>query len=101
MRHLILAICNSGNADDVMSTAKEAGARGGTIIHARGSAQKDARTFLGITIQPEKDVIMIIVDDNSKAPIMQAISKNHGIGTKSHTVTISLPVDDIVGLDLK
>jgi hypothetical protein len=44
---------------------------------------------------------MIIVDDNSKAPIMQAISKNHGIGTKSHTVTISLPVDDIVGLDLK
>ena len=95
MRHLILAICNSGNADDVMSTAKEAGARGGTIIHARGSAQKDAEHFLGITIQPEKDVIMIIVDDNSKAPIMQAISKNHGIGTKSHTVTISLPVDDL------
>lgn len=45
MRHLILAICNSGNADDVMSTAKEAGARGGTIIHARGSCPKRCRTF--------------------------------------------------------
>lgn len=45
MRHLILAICNSGNADDVMSTAKEAGARGGTIIHARGSAQKMQNIF--------------------------------------------------------
>lgn len=100
MRHLILAICNSGNADDVMNTAKNAGARGGTIIHARGSAQKDAEHFLGITIQPEKDIIMIIVDDTTKTPIMQSISKYHGIGTKSHTVTISLPVDDIIGLDL-
>lgn len=100
MRHLILAICNSGNADEVMETAKSVGARGGTIVHARGSAQKDAEHFLGITIQPEKDIIMIIVDDNAKQPIMQAISKYHGIGTKSHTITISLPVDDIVGLDL-
>lgn len=100
MRHLILAICNSGSADEVMATAKESGARGGTIIHARGSAQKDAEHFLGITIQPEKDIIIIIVDDATKGPIMQNISKYHGIGTKSHTVTISLPVDDIVGLDL-
>jgi putative nitrogen regulatory protein P-II len=98
MRHLILAICNSGNADDVMNTAKLAGARGGTIIHARGSAQKDSEHFLGITIQPEKDVIMIIVDEETKNPIMQAISKNHGVGTKSHTITISLPVDDVVGI---
>ncbi len=100
MRHLILAICNGGNADEVMNTAKLAGARGGTIIHARGSAQKDAEHFLGITIQPEKDVLMIIVDEETKNPIMQAISKNHGIGTKSHTVTISLPVDDVVGLSI-
>lgn len=100
MRHLIFAICNNGSADEVMATAKEVGARGGTIIHARGSAQKDAEHFLGITIQPEKDIIMIIVDDASKTPIMQAIQKNHGIGTKSHTVTISLPVDDVVGLNL-
>lgn len=100
MRHLILAICNSGSADDVMATAKSVGARGGTIIHARGSAQKDAEHFLGITIQPEKEIIMIIVDDETKNPIMQEISRYHGIGTKSHAVTFSLPVDDIVGLNL-
>ena len=51
------------NADEIMETAKVAGARGGTIIHARGSAQKDAEQFLGITIQPEKEIIMIIVDE--------------------------------------
>lgn len=100
MRHLILAICNSGNADEIMVTAKSAGARGGTIIHARGSAEKDVEHFLGITIQPEKDVIMIIVDEETKAPIMQAISKKHGVGTKSHAITISLPVDDVVGISI-
>ena len=101
MRHLILAICNDGSADEVMSTAKEAGAQGGTIIHARGSAQKDAEHFLGITIQPEKEVIMIIVGETDKNIIMQSISQKHGVGTKDHTVAISLPVDDLVGINVK
>lgn len=100
MRHLILSICNDGSADEVMETAKNAGARGGTIIHARGSAQKDAEHFLGITIQPEKEIIIIIVDDKSKNIIMEAINTTHGVGTKSHAVTFSLPVDDIVGIDI-
>ncbi|MCM1513608.1 MAG: hypothetical protein NC090_01295 [Anaeroplasma bactoclasticum] len=98
MRHLILAICNSGSADEVMRTAKDAGAKGGTIIHARGSAQKDSEHFLGITIQPEKDIIMIITDEALKAPIMQSISRKHGVGTQAHTVTFSLPVDDAIGI---
>ncbi len=100
MRHLILTICNEGNAEAIMETAKTVGARGGTIINARGSAQKDAEHFLGITIQPGKEVIMIIVNENAKQPIMQAINKNHGVGTISHAITISLPVDDIVGIDV-
>lgn len=100
MRHLILSICNDGNADEIMETAKSAGARGGTIIHARGSAQKDAEHFLGITIQPEKEIIMIIVDDKGKNMIMEAINTKHGVGTKSHAITFSLPVDDIVGIDI-
>lgn len=100
MRHLILSICNNGSAEAIMETAKEVGARGGTIIHARGSAQKDAEHFLGITIQPEKEIVMIIVDEKGKNVIMQAINKNHGVGTISHAVTFSLPVDDIVGIDI-
>ena len=100
MRHLILTICNDGSADEIMETAKSAGARGGTIIHARGSAQKDAEHFLGITIQPEKEIIMIIVDEIGKNSIMEQINTNHGVGTKSHAITFSLPVDDIIGIDI-
>ena len=100
MRHLILCICNDGNADEIMETAKIAGARGGTIIHARGSAHKDAEQFLGITIQPEKEIIMIITNEKGKNIIMESINTNHGVGTKSHAITFSLPVDDIVGIDI-
>ena len=59
MTHMILAICNNGFADEVMEVAKKVGAKGGTILHGRGSVQKDALQFLSITIEPEKDVVII------------------------------------------
>lgn len=99
MTHMILAICNSGYADEVMEVAKIAGARGGTILHGRGSVQKDALQFLSITIEPEKEVVVIIVGEE-KNNIMQAIATELGVGTKAHTICLSLPVDSIAGLNL-
>lgn len=99
MTHMILAICNSGYADEVMEVAKTAGARGGTILHGRGSVQKDALQFLSITIEPEKEVVVIIVGEE-KNNIMQAIATELGVGTKAHTICLSLPVDSIAGLNL-
>ena len=58
---MILCIVNSGFSDAVMDTARELGARGGTVIHARGTAAKDAEKMFGITIQPEKEIVMILV----------------------------------------
>ena len=70
MKELIVIIANNGNADEIMEVAKSKGAAGGTILHGRGSASKDAEHFLGITIQPEKDLILIIVDQEIRNPIM-------------------------------
>lgn len=100
MNHMLITIANNGFADAIMEVAKNAGARGGTILHARGSAKQDAIQFLGITIQPEKDVILIIVNDEEKNTIMQAISTALGFGTKAHALTISLPVDGMVGISM-
>lgn len=98
MKEMILVICNNGSADDVMEVAKTKGARGGTILHGRGSASKDAVSFLGLTIQPEKELVMIIVDNEARNPIMQEISSKHGVGTQAHAICISIPVDATIGL---
>ncbi len=55
----IFCIVNAGYSELVMDAAKEVGARGGTVIHARGTANKEAEQYFKITIQPEKDIVMI------------------------------------------
>jgi len=100
MKELIIVICNMGSADDVMTTAKSKGAGGGTIIHGRGSAKKDAAHFLGFTIRPEKELVLIIVDDTIRNDVMREISAKNGVGTSAHAICFSVPVDATVGLPI-
>ena len=62
---VIFAIVNSGYADEAMEVAKEHGARGGTIINARGVAGKEAAAFFGITFHEEKEILMPVVEKTS------------------------------------
>lgn len=98
MKELIVIISNGGYADELMEVAKTKGAFGGTIIHGRGSASKDVEHFLGITIQPEKDLILMIVDMEIRNQIMQEVSAKLGVGTKAHAICFSIPVDATVGI---
>lgn len=95
---LIMTIINRGFSDTVMQAAKEAGARGGTILTARGTGAKEAEKFFGITIQPEKEVVMIIAPSENKNEIMKAITKKSGLGAAGQGITFSLPIEDAVGL---
>lgn len=68
---LITVIVNSGYADDVMDTARKAGATGGTITHARGTAPKgQEEKFLNMTIVPEKDMVMILCNDEKQCNLI-------------------------------
>ena len=58
---VIFCIVNAGFSEAVMDAAREVGARGGTVLHASGTANPDAENLYGITIEPEKDVVMILV----------------------------------------
>ena len=95
---MILCIVNSGFSDTVMDTARELGARGGTVIHARGTAAKDAEKMFGITIQPEKEIVMILVDAKIKDDILHALYKDVGLNTPGQGIAFTLPVDAAVGL---
>ncbi|MDR2942350.1 MAG: hypothetical protein LBV17_07150 [Treponema sp.] len=95
---LILSIVNHGYTDEIMNTARAAGARGGTVLHARGTAHEGAVKFFGISVQDEKEMILILSENDKKVPIMQAISENYGLNTKAHGLVFSLPVDNVIGL---
>ena len=95
---LIIAIVNRGYTDLVMEAALPAGARGGTVLHARGAGTEEASQFFGITIQPEKEMVMILVDQEKKIPVMQAITRGAGLNTEGHGIVFSLPVSDVMGV---
>lgn len=98
--HLIITIVSEGYLEKVMEAAKKAGASGGTAIKGRGLADVKKVKILGFNIEPEKDIVLNIVSEKDKTRIMEEITKEVGIKTKGKGVCISLPVDDVVGIDL-
>lgn len=70
---MINVIVNKGYAEDAMAAARKAGAGGGTIIGARGTAKEGDAAFFGTKIVPEKDMLMILVPSDKKEDIVKAI----------------------------
>ena len=95
---LIVCIVNNGFSDTVMTAAKEQGARGGTVIHARGTANKEAEEFFRITIQPDKEIVMILVPTDIKDKVLHALYQQAGLKTPGQGISFSLPVTNTVGL---
>lgn len=95
---LIITIITKGYFPEVKAAANAAGARGGTLIHALGLGGEEAQKFLGISIQPEKDIILIVVKREEKTKVMKAIAEASGINTKGRGIIFSLPVDSAYGL---
>lgn len=71
---MINVIVNKGYAEDAMDAARKAGAGGGTIIGARGTAREGDAKFFGVEIVPEKEMLMILVPVEKKSDIVNAIS---------------------------
>jgi nitrogen regulatory protein PII len=94
---LIIAIVNKGFADVVMEAAKSEGAKGGTILKARGTGEKEAVKFMGITIEPEKDLVMILTEKERRQYIMKAIHNKAGLNSEGSGLAFALPVEDVIG----
>lgn len=95
---LIILIVLEGYSQIAMDAAKAVGASGGTLIHGIGLGSKEATKFLGITIEPEKDVVLLLVEKESKHEIMNAVTEAVGLSHEGRGICFSLPVDDVVGL---
>lgn len=95
---VIFAIVNSGFAEEAMAVAKELGARGGTIINARGVARENEAAFFGITMHAEKEILMLVVEKGIRDNILNALYQRMGMGQKAQGIAFSLPVSDAAGL---
>lgn len=95
---LITVIAEKGCSDMVMDAAREAGAGGGTVVHAKGTATEFTAKFFGVSIAAEKEMIYIVTRRSDKDAIMRAVIEKAGPATDARAAVFSLPVEDVVGL---
>lgn len=96
---MIMTIVNQGFSDEVMDAAKPMGATGGTVFHSRRAGGEGSKKIFGISVQEEREVVLILAKKEDKMNIMQAIGKKCGIGSDAQGIVFSLPVDGTAGID--
>ena len=89
---LIQVIVNKGYADDAMAAARKAGAFGGTVINARGTAKPDDKKFFGMQIVPEKEILLIVVPKDKATEVYNAICSISCLSEKGSGIVFRLPV---------
>lgn len=95
---VIFAIVDSGYAEEAMAVARENGARGGTILNARGVLREEAAAFFGITLHTEKEILMMVVEKDVRDQIFNALYREMDMAKKAKGIAFSLPVSDVAGL---
>lgn len=95
---LILVVCAQGCTDDVMSTAKAHGARGGTVIKGRLSGREELEQAYEMELKAEREIVAIVVPTKLRNPIMEAINAEHGLRSEAQAALCSLPIEQIVRL---
>ncbi|MCI8618646.1 MAG: hypothetical protein HFG44_01050 [Oscillospiraceae bacterium] len=95
---LIIAVSEPGLSEAAVEAAREAGAKGGTIMKARSMCPEDVKRVLGYTVQSEKELILMLTPKKDRRAIMQAMCDCISKQTGERPAAFSLPVSDVVGL---
>lgn len=94
----IFCVINAGFSDDVMFAARKAGAAGGTVLKGRGTAPLEAEKLFKITVQPEKEIVMLLVPEEIKDAVLRELYQSVGLGNAGQGIIFSMPVDRALGL---
>ena len=94
----IMAVVNNGFSDAAMDAARAAGARGGTVLHGRGTVSKEAEKLFDFPIQPEKEIVMILAKEEKVERLLRALYAAVGTSTPAQGIVFALPVDEAIGL---
>lgn len=95
---LIVTIVNRGYAEEVIDAAKSAGAEGGTIMTGRGQGVHDKAKILGVLIEPEKDIVLTIINRNKTKDVLQSICQRVKLNEPSKGVAFVLEIEKAAGI---
>ncbi len=96
---VILALVNDDYQNDVINAAKEAGATGVTILNARGEGIHEHKSFFGLTMEMQKDMLLFLVEDFKSNDIMDAIHKAGHLDEKGNGIAFSWMIERAIGLE--
>lgn len=98
MYNIIYTVVDKGKAEDVIEAANKAGARGGTIINARGAGTNEVRKLFSIVIEPEKEVVFIITKCEQKDSIVKSIRSQLKIDEAGKGILFVMDINEVYGL---
>ena len=96
---LIVIVANEGRTDQVMNAARAAGSTGGTVLHGKGTGSQNKK-FYNVSIAAEKEVILMVAQNDRKAAIMQSVLHHAGPDSEAGAILFSLPVSEVAGFGL-
>lgn len=95
---MIVVIVNKDFAGEIMDVARAHGATGGTILSGKGTGGEKAKKFFAMSLEEEKEVVMILVKEELRAEIMRAVATEFGLDSPGRGIVFSLPVEETIGL---
>ncbi len=96
---IILASVKPVLTDKIVDAAKDAGATGATIIPARGTGIHEAKTFFGLTLEAQTDIIMFLLAENMVDTILKVIEETGQFDKPGTGIAFAVPVDQVIGLE--
>ena len=96
---LILASVKADITDRIVDAAKESGATGATIIPGRGTGIKEAKTFFGLSLETQTDIILLLVEEHLITKILDVIKKAGEFHKPGTGIAFVMPVEHVVGLE--
>ena len=96
---LILASVKTDICDIVVDAGKKAGATGATIIPARGTGIREAKTFFGLSLEAQTDIIMFLIEEHLVQPVLDAVGTAGKFDKPGTGIAFVLPVEQVIGLE--
>ncbi|WP_291321297.1 P-II family nitrogen regulator [Desulfonatronospira sp.] len=96
---LVVAIVNYGHSETVVDIAEKLGSSGGTVFFGRGSSHRTKVSILGVPVEPQKELVYIVVKRSKSSALIQKITEACNLNDPKGGLAFSLPLDEVAGLN--